>query len=186
MRARLFLLLSAFALVPAAHATQLKSVSVSPATAKVGEEVKITVNGEADNANCGIRMEYGGGLPNDNFVLSDKGGKLPFTLSKTYTAPGTYQVKALARKVGFTFGCGEGGVETTVTVVAAAPAKAAAGAAAAAMATCPEGWDMMAGGSATKGFSCTPKKPATKLECGPGLVYFDKGGVIGCKAGKKK
>lgn len=184
MRSRVFLMWSIFALAPiAAQATQLKSVTVTPATAKVGEEVKITVNGDVDSANCGIRMEYGGGMPNDNFSLADKGGQLPLTLTKTYTVPGTYKVKALARKVGFTFGCGEGGVETTLTVVAAAGAKVAAGGA---VAACPEGWDMMPGGSAAKGFSCAPKKPASKLECGAGLTYFEKDGLIGCKAGKKK
>jgi hypothetical protein len=177
-------MLSMFVLVPVtAQATQLKGISVTPATAKVGEEVKITVSGDVDNANCGIRMEYGGGLPNDDFALADKGGQLPLTLTKTYPTPGTYKVKALARKVGFTFGCGEGGVETTLTVVAAAGAKAAASGAAAA---CPEGWDMKPGGSAAKGFTCAPKKPAGKLECGPGLTYFEKDGLIGCKAGKKK
>lgn len=185
MRARACLLLPLLAFAMSAQATQLKSVSVSPATAKVGEEVKITVSGEVDTANCGIRMEYGGGLENDNFVLADKGGQFPLTITKTYPVPGTYKIKALARKVGFTFGCGEGGVETTLTVVAAGAAKAAVGGTSAA-AACPEGWDMKPGGSAAKGFTCMPKKPANKLECGRGLIYFEKDGLIGCKPGKKK
>lgn len=185
MRSRMYLLLPLLAFAVSAQATQLKSISVSPASAKVGEEVKITLNGEVDTANCGIRVEYGGGHPNDNFVLADKGGQLPLTLTKTYSAPGTYTVKALARKVGLTFGCGEGGVEATLTVAAAGPA-AKAGAATASAAACPEGWDMKPGGSAAKGFSCAPKKPASKLECGAGLVYFEKDGLLGCKPGKKK
>lgn len=185
MRTHVYVLLPLLAFAASAQATQLKSVSVSPASAKVGEEVKITLNGEVDTANCGIRMEYGGGLENDNFVLADKGGQLPLTITKTYPTPGTYKVKALARKVGLTFGCGEGGVETTLTVVAASAAKAASGGASTA-AACPDGWDMKPGGSAAKGFTCAPKKPASKLECGSGLVYFEKDGLIGCKPGKKK
>lgn len=174
--------------------TTLTGVSISPANPKVGEAVTITVNGTLESANCGIRMEYGNpDMPREEFVLSDKGGQLPFTITKTFSKPGTYKIEALGRKVGkLTFGC-EGNVSTMATVVAAgrytAPSPAPASSAAAApmpmAGACPDGWNMISGQKdPSKGFTCAPMKPASKLDCGPWLTYFEKDGLIGCK--KKK
>lgn len=188
---RTALLIALAALLPmhaALATTTLTSVSVSPANPKVGETVTITVNGTVESPNCGIRMEYGGAdMPREEFVLSDKGGQLPFTISKTFSKPGTYKIEALGRKVGkLTFGC-EGNASTMVTVAAAgryaAPSVAAAPMSMAS--ACPDGWDMIAGQKdPSKGFTCAPKKPTARLDCGPWLTYFEKDGLIGCK--KKK
>ncbi|OFZ70671.1 MAG: hypothetical protein A2Z01_06315 [Betaproteobacteria bacterium RBG_16_58_11] len=191
MKRTALLIIALAALLPmhaALATTTLTSVRVSPANPKVGETVTITVNGTLESANCGIRMEYGGtDMPREEFVLSDKGGQLPFTISKTFSKSGTYKIEALGRKVGkLTFGC-EGNVSTMVTVAAAdrytAPSAAAAPMSMAG--ACPDGWDMIAGQKdPSKGFTCAPKKPAARLDCGPWLTYFEKGGLIGCK--KKK
>lgn len=166
--------------------TTLTGVSVSPANPKVGEAVTITVNGTLESPNCGIRMEYGNpDMPREEFVLSDKGGQLPFTITKTFSKPGTYKIEALGRKVGkLTFGC-EGNASTMVTVAAAGKAAAPSSATAAPMpiaAACPDGWDMISGQKdPSKGFTCAPKKPAVKIDCGKGMAYFEKNGLIGCK-----
>ncbi|MBI5752245.1 MAG: hypothetical protein HZA59_08900 [Hydrogenophilales bacterium] len=188
---RTALLFALAALLPmhaALASTTLTSVSVSPANPKVGETVTITVNGTVESPNCGIRMEYGGGLPKDEFVLSDKGGQFPLILTKAYTQAGTFKVEALGRKVGkLTFGC-EGNASAMVTIAAAGRASAASTAAAAPMhmaGACPDGWNMIAGqNDPSRGFTCAPMKPMVKLDCGPWLTYFEKDGLIGCK--KKK
>lgn len=189
-RAALLFALTALLPIHAALAsTTLTGVTISPANPKVGEEVKITVNGTVESANCGIRMEFGNAdMPREEFVLSDKGGKLPLTLSKTFSKPGTYKIEALGRKVGkLTFGC-EGDASAMITVAAAGRPIAASSTTAAPMpiaAACPDGWDMISGQqNPSKGFTCAPKKPAVKLECGRGLAYFEKDGLMGCK--KKK
>lgn len=189
---RTALLIALAALLPlhaALASTTLTGVSVSPANPKAGEEVKITVSGALESANCGIRMEYGNpDMPREEFVLSDKGGQLPFTISKTFSKPGTYKIEALGRKVGkLTFGC-EGNASTLVTVAAAGKAAATSSTAAAPMplaAACPDGWAMIAGQKdPSKGFTCAPRMPVVKMDCGKGMAYFEKDGLIGCK--KKK
>jgi len=178
----------------AALATTLTGLTISPANPRVGEEVKITINGTVDSANCGIRMEFGAtDMPRDEFVLSDKGGQLPLTISKTFSKPGTFKIEALGRKVGkLTFGC-EGSVSTMLTVAAAGRAApmgstAPMGSVAThnAMAgACPDGWEMISGQKdPSKGFTCAPRMPASRLDCGPWLAYFEKDGLMGCK--KKK
>ena len=170
--------------------TTLTGVTVSPANPRVGEEVKITINGNVESSNCGIRMEFGSGdMPREEFVLSDKGGQLPLTISKTFSKPGTYKIEALGRKVGkLTFRC-QGDVSTMVTVTAAGkPATMSGGAAPMPMhmaGACPDGWGMIAGQKdPSKGFTCAPNRPATKLDCGSWLTYFEKDGLMGCR--KKK
>lgn len=194
---RTTLLVALAALLPmhaALAATTLTGLTVSPANPRVGEEVKITINGTLESANCGIRMEFGApDMPREEFVLSDKGGQLPLTITRTFSKPGTYKIEALGRKVGkLTFGC-EGNVSTMLTVGAAGKTAPVTGAApmgagatpAAAAGACPEGWDMIAGQKdPSKGFTCAPKKPAAKMDCGPWLSYFEKDGLMGCK--KKK
>ena len=60
-------------------ATTLTSVTVSPANPRAGEEVKVTINGNVESTNCGIRMEFGSAdMPREEFVLSDRGGAITF------------------------------------------------------------------------------------------------------------
>lgn len=183
--ALLFVLAAILPMHTAQATTTLTGVSISPAAPKVGEEVKITINGTVESANCGIRMEYGNPeMPREDFALSDKGGQLPLTITKKFSKPGTYKIEALGRKVGkLTFGC-EGNASAMVTVAAAGKPVATSSAMPMA-AACPEGWAMVSGQKdPSKGFSCAPMRPATPLECGHGMTYFEKNGQIGCKKRK--
>jgi len=161
----------------AIHAATITSVTVSPTIARVGEPVTITLFGDAENANCGIRLQFNDALPTEEFSLADRGGSLPLTLSRVFPKTGTFKIEALGRKVGrFTFGC-QGEAATVLTVQAAGAVAAPAGSAA-----CPAGWEMISGQrDPSQGFTCAPQRPATRIECARGLSYFENDGLIGCK-----
>jgi hypothetical protein len=166
------------------YAATITSVVVSPSTVRVGEPVTITINGDGENANCGIRLQFSDAIPTESFSLADRGGTLPLILSKTFDKVGTFKIEALGRKAGaLTFGC-RGEAATTLTVVAAGarlPA-AAVGSSATLNAQCPPGWEMISGQKdPSKGFTCAPLRPATRIQCGSGLSYFESDGLIGCK-----
>jgi len=174
----------------AAQAATITAVSVSPSTVRAGEPFTVTISGDGENPNCGIRLQFGDVIPTESFSLSDRGGTLPLTLNKTINKPGVYKVEALGRKAGaLVFRC-EGEASTTITVVAAGAALGPAGGAVGAtggvvgsgfVAQCPAGWSMIAGQKdPSKGFTCAPLRPATPLDCGT-MTYFEKDGLIGCK-----
>jgi len=155
--------------------------------------VKFTVSGEAEESDmCGIYVSYGDGLAPDTRIVSKKDGMFPRVFEHSFTRPGQYTVTVKGERVKTTFGC-SGEASTTVNIVAPAAAaeKAAQGtkaakAVAVAAATCPEAWELVSRSvnKSTGAFSCAPKKPAKPINCGPGLAYFEKGGVIGCRKGK--
>ena len=170
----------------AIHAATITSVVVSPTTAHVGEPVTITINGNGDNPNCGIRLQYSDVIPTESFSLSERGGTLPLVLSKVFNKAGTFKISALGRKAGpLTFGC-DGAAETVLNVVAAGARLPTAATAFADAPThgaqCPAGWEIISGhNDPSKGFTCAPLRPTTRLECGVGLSYFESDGLIGCK-----
>lgn len=150
--------------------------------------VKFTVSGEAEETDtCGIYVNYGDGLAPDTRVVSKKEGLFPRIFERTFTRAGQFTVTVKGERVKTTFGC-SGEASTTVNIVApaagtgAVPAKGAAVAAP----SCPDGWELVSRSfnKATGAFSCTPKKPATPINCGPGLAYFAQAGSIGCRKGK--
>lgn len=155
--------------------------------------VKFTVSGEAEESDsCGIYVSYGDGLAPDTRIVSKKDGMFPRVFEHSFTRPGQYTVAVKGERVKTTFGC-SGEASTTVNIVApaAAAGKAAQGSKAAkdmavAAPTCPEAWELISRSvnKSTGAFSCAPKKPAKPINCGPGLAYFDQGGVIGCRKGK--
>lgn len=176
--------------VMAAHAATITAVGVSPSTARAGEPFTVTISGDGENPNCGIRLQFSDVIPTESFSLSDRGGTLPLTLNKTINKPGVYKIEALGRKAGpLVFGC-QGEAATTITVVAAGAGIAAAGGAVGVtvgtvgsgfIAQCPAGWGMISGQiDPSKGFTCAPLRPATPLDCGT-MTYFEKDGLIGCK-----
>ena len=98
----------------------------------------------------------------------------------TFTKPGGFSVKVKGQRVKQTFGCsGEAGMFINVT----APAAAVAGPA---MPTCPDGWQLAAKSynKSTGAYACQARPPASKLECGKGLAYYEKDGMIGCAKGR--
>ena len=106
---------------------QIVGVKVEPATARVGDQVKVTVEGE-DESICGLRVEYGNG---DVDVTKMRAGRddFPRSFMKIYNQPGTYILIAKGGRDGTAFGC-MGEVKTTVTILeapksAAAPALSA-------------------------------------------------------------
>jgi hypothetical protein len=183
-----FLLASVAAM--AAHAATITAISVTPSTVRAGEPFTVTISGDGESPNCGIRLQFNDAIPTESFSLSDRGGTLPLTLNKTIDKPGVYKVEALGRKAGaLVFGC-NGEAATTITVVAAAGTAATAatagtgGAVGSFTAQCPAGWEMISGQKdPSKGFTCAPLRPATRLDCGK-MLYFEKDGLIGCKKRK--
>ncbi len=144
--------------------------------------VKFTVSGEAAAGDsCGYFVEYSDGAAGDSRVAGDKEGRFPRAHERTFTKAGSYVVRAKGQRVKTTFGC-DGDVTTLVVVGAgtAAPAKRAA-----AEPACPSGWalDERSVNAATGAYDCTAKSPAKKLDCGPGLNYYEKAGIIGCRKG---
>lgn len=145
--------------------------------------VKFTVIGEADeNDSCGLYMRYGEGETPDTRIVSKADGLFPRTFEHTFRKAGTYVVSAKGERVKTTFGCNG---EATVTITVSAPA-GASGAAPKSAPGCPEGWELVKGSfnKKTGAFSCTAVAPAKKIDCGSKLAYFEKGGTIGCRAGK--
>lgn len=176
------LFLFAYTASSALYAATISSVTVSPSTARVGEPVTITINGDGDSPNCGIRLQFNDALPTESFSLAERGGTLPLVLSKIFTKSGTFKISALGRKAGpLIFGC-QGEAETVLNVLAAGMRQPAATAAASSGAQCPAGWEMISGKKdPSKGFTCAPLRPTTRIECGSGLSYFESDGLIGCK-----
>lgn len=182
-----------FAALPEAVAFN-KITKVEPSATRATLEggkanVKFTVSGEAEESDiCGIYVEYGDGLAPDTRVVSKKDGLFPRVFEHTFTREGQYTVRVKGERVKTTFGC-SGEASTTVTIVgpAATTGKAAKSGkeAAAAAPSCPGGWELVSRSfnQSTGAFSCSPKKP-NPISCGPGLAYFEKGGVIGCRRGK--
>jgi hypothetical protein len=151
--------------------------------------VKFTVSGSAEESdNCGIWIDYGDGSGPDTRTISKSDGFFPRTFEHAFNKTGGFSVKAKGQRVKQTFGCnGEASAFVTVTAAAAGDKKAAAPAKAVAAApACPEGWQLVPKSYSAKSgeFACSAKPPASKIDCGPGLVYYDKSGTIGCRKGK--
>lgn len=184
MNMKLASLLVGLAAAPFAFGQQdgIGSVKIEPASAKVGQEVKITVNADGESpAFCGMALDFGDGDVRDIKVEKEKGG-LPLTESKTYAKPGSYTVKAFGKKVTTHLPCG-GKAEAGLTVAAAAaPAKAAGPA-------CPEGYRMQGKAGKAGDFSCRAgkgaKAPEKAPECAAGLEYFQSKTALGCRKAKK-
>jgi hypothetical protein len=182
-------------------AQTVTGVSVAPANAKPGDEVKATVSFDVTGSpNCGMRINWGDGAQTDSKVNQAK--DVPLVLSHKYAAAGNYTVMAEPKRVGSTFGCTGKNQTAVVAVVAPAPVAAApaaapapaakpamAAAAPAAAAACPAGWKLTKAGvnKKTKAFTCVAaantKLPDAKPACPGDLTYFENGkkGQLGCR-----
>jgi len=156
--------------------------------------VKFTVSGTAEETdNCGLYIEYGDGDNPDTRIINQKEGLFPRTFEHTFTKPGGFSVKANGQRVRTSLGC-VGSATTFVTIAASGAAKAAPAGKTAPSAkagpiapACPDGWQVVANSyNKNSGeFSCSAKPPVSKMACGPGLTYFEKGSTIGCRKGGK-
>jgi uncharacterized protein involved in outer membrane biogenesis len=183
-------LLLAAAALPAGAQT-FSGVTVDPATATVGQQVKVTGTFDsAGNPNCNLRVDFGDGQ-NKNFKINQE-KDVPLVTTHVYTKPGNYKVQILPRTALPMLKCKGGDQSAMLKVDAPAPAVAAAAtpAAKAAGPSCPEGWKLNAKSVSKKSgaFTCTAKAgtalPTAKLDCPAALGYFENKakGQLGCKA----
>lgn len=186
---RAVLFLTAVSMAAQVHAVGIiNKIEASPANPVLegGKAlVKFTVTGSAeDSDSCGLWIDYGDGSNPDTRIVNKSEGLFPRVFEHTFTKPGGYSVKAKGQRVKQTFGCG-GDANTLVTVMPQAGVKKGAESTrpAAAAPVCPDGWQLVANSvrQRTGEFSCSPKAPAAKINCGPGLAYYEKGGTIGCR-----
>ncbi|MBI2312867.1 MAG: hypothetical protein HYU77_10235 [Betaproteobacteria bacterium] len=174
----------------------ITGITTDPVSAKAGQPVKIVVAGDPEQNNCGMRVEYGDGDGQDVKIKFDE-GVFPRTLTRTYGKPGTYNITAKGKRVTTHFPCpgqakislvvegAAGGAMMKSPMAGGAMTKSPMAGGAGGMAACPAGW-MMKGKMGKDGsFSCMPQMPAAKIDCGPGLGYFESAGTIGCRKGKK-
>lgn len=141
--------------------------------------VNFSVGGSAaGNENCGYYVDYGDGNSGDSRVVSRANGQFTRPHQRVFDKPGTYTIEAAGRRHKQTTAC-YGQASTQVTVLAAA-------AAAAPMPTCPEGWALneRSVNRRTGAFNCIAK-PAVELQCGPGLRYYERDGIIGCRESRR-
>lgn len=166
----------------AAFAADISSIqpSASSVTLQGGRAVvNFSVGGSAaGNENCGYYVDYGDGNAGDSRVVSRANGQFTRPHQRVFDKPGTYTIEASGRRHKTTQAC-YGQASTLVTVVAAA-------AAAAPLPTCPEGWALneRSVNRRTGAFNCNAK-PEVELQCGPGLRYYERDGVIGCRESRR-
>jgi hypothetical protein len=171
-----------------AGAQTFSGVKVEPATATVGQEVRITgAFDSAGNPNCNLRVDFGDGK-NKNYKINQE-KDVPLVTTHVYTKPGNYKVQILPRTALPMIKCKGGDQSAMLKVEAAAPV-AAAPTAKAAGPSCPDGWKLSAAGVSKKSgaYTCTAKAgtalPAAKPECPAPLGYFENKskGQLGCRA----
>lgn len=174
----------------AANAQTLSGIKLEPASAKVGEPVKITGTFDnADNPNCNVRVHFGDGQTQDFKINQLK--DVPLIATRSYNKPGQYKVLIEPKTALPMLKCVGNNQTAMVTVVAAAPIAAAAPAAKAVAAgpKCPDGWKLNAKSvnRKTGAFTCGAKAgtalPTAKLECPAALGYFENKskGQLGCR-----
>ena len=180
---------TAFAGAALAQGNGIGAIRIDPATAKAGQEVKITVDAQGEAPSfCGLAIDFGDGDTRDVKIAHDA-EKFPVTVTKTYAKAGTYTVKAYGRKITTHFPC-NGKAEATLTVAAAKGAAAAgaapaAGAAAVTAAACPPGYALKGTVSRSGEYTCKAK-PVAPTACVDGLEPFASGDTLGCRKAKAR
>ena len=186
MKMKIACMVAGLAAAPFAFAQQagIGNIKLDPASAKVGQAVKITVNADGESPTfCGMGLDFGDGDVRDIKVEKENGG-LPRTESKTYAKPGAYTVKAFGKKVTSHLPCaGKAEAGLTVEAAGSAPAAKAGGP------SCPEGYKMQGKAGKAGDFSCKAgkgaKAPEKVLGCAEGLEYFQSKTAVGCRKAKK-
>ncbi len=172
----------ALAFAPAAWADTITTITPD-ANRVVLVNGKATVNflvsGQSNEAtDCGMWIEYGDNGSPDTRIIGRDSGFLPREFTHTFAAPGQFTVTAKGQRVKQTFGC-SGAASTTVTVVEERQGRRRVDAQ-----SCPDGWQLREGSynRQTGAFTCAPAYPAQRMDCGPGLRYFEGENLIGCRA----
>jgi hypothetical protein len=174
----------------AAQAQTLTGVTVEPATAKVGEPVKITANfSEADNPNCNVKLHLGDGREQMQRLNQPK--DVPMVVSTSYDKAGEYQVQVEPKNDKLLLKCLGKKQFAKITVLALEKMKSTVKSVTpeGALPGCPAGWmlNKASMNKKTGAFTCTAKPktalPQDKLVCPAPLKYFDSQakGQLGCK-----
>jgi len=169
---------SAFA-ASAAGISQIQSSATGIVLQGGKAVVNFTVSGNASSGDrCGYFVEYGDGSAGDSRAIEKTNGQFTRPHQRIFVAPGTYTVQASGRNHKTAAAC-DGAASTVVTVTAAAPVAQWTPPA------CPEGWMLneRSVNQRTGAFNCSAK-PAQELVCGAGLRYYERDGIIGCRAGR--
>lgn len=173
----------ALAFAPAAWADII--IRIAPEADRVAlvdgkATVRFTVHGRNTEGDCGIWIDYGDQGSPDTRIIGGRDGALPREFAHTFSRPGQFTVTALGKRVKTTFGC-DGQASTVVTVVEAGRDRRRGPAA---EASCPPGWGLREGSfdRRTGAFTCVPAYPQQRIDCGPGLRYFERDGMLGCRA----
>jgi hypothetical protein len=140
--------------------------------------VRFTVSGRNTEGDCGIWIDYGDQGSPDTRIVGNRDGVLPRQFEHTFGRPGQYTVTVLGKRVKTTSGC-DGQASTVVTVVEAVRERPRGPVAA----SCPPGWALREGSldRRTGAFTCVPAYPQQRIDCGPGLRYFERDGMLGCR-----
>lgn len=152
------------------------SVTIEPNPAQAGQAVKITIAAEGEAPSlCGLAVEFGDGT-SDKIKINGAEKKFPVTLTKTYTHPGTYVVKAEGKKITTHFRCTG---EATANLVVQGVAKKVAAAP-----SCPPGYHMTGKPSRAGAYRCKAGKgakvPEAPVECAAPLEAYQTKTTVGC------
>lgn len=140
--------------------------------------VRFMVSGQGDDSgDCGMHVNYGDGDSPDTRTIGRQGGSFPREFVHTFTRAGQFAVNARGERVKQTFGC-SGDASTTVNIVEESRGRWRASAQ-----SCPAGWSLKdrSFDRETGAFSCVADLPEQRIECGPGLRYFEAEGLVGCR-----
>lgn len=145
--------------------------------------VRFMVSGQVtESGDCGIWVNYGDQDSPDTRIIGRNEGMFPREFVHTFARAGQFTVTAKGERVKQTFGCG-GEASTIVTIVQATQGRRRG----ATTASCPSGWELREGSfnRETGAFTCVPSYPAEKLQCAPGLRYFERDNLIGCRPSRR-
>jgi hypothetical protein len=178
-----------------AQAQTLVDFTVEPATAKVGETVKLTGSfSGAENPNCAVRVNFGDGRLQP--VRLNQTKDIPLVLTTQYDKPGEYTLQIEPRGHKLFLRCLGTPKTATLKVLPADTAKDGSGKGNSTVKTvgpetvaCPVGWSLSKAGvnKKTGAYTCTaaPRTvlPRDKLNCPAPLNYFESfaEGRIGCR-----
>lgn len=181
-RSSLFALAAcSLAFAPAAWANTITTITPNANRVQLDRgqaTIRFTVSGQGSEAtDCGMYIEYNDKGSPDTRIIGRGEGLLPRAFDHSFTAPGQYTVTATGQRVKQTFGC-SGSASTVVTVLEERQSRRRAAAEA-----CPDGWQISQGSfnRQTGAFTCVAAYPAQRIDCGPGLVYFEGDNSLGCR-----
>lgn len=169
---------------PALLAQTLSGLQLEPASASVGQPVRITARfDDADSPNCSLRVHFGDGQVQDFRINQSK--DVPLVIQRRFDEPGRYTVMAEPKTALPMLKClGKNQTATLEVVAAVAPAAAVT------VPQCPPGWklDAKSVDRKTGAYTCTAKVgaplPAVKPACPAPLAYYENKlrGRLGCRA----